>query len=140
MLAVCGLQPQQVVLEVLESGVKDLACLQSAMQGWRSRGFRIAIDDFGCQHSNFDRLGQLTPDILKLDRQLVHHAESNARAALILPSLIDMIHDLGASVVCEGVETAVQHRLCVEAGADPFQGFFYTRPAAQLYSTRPSTR
>lgn len=132
LLALCGLQPQQVVLEILEAGVDDLTLLQTAVQGWRQRGFRIAMDDFGCQHSNFDRLWQLTPDIVKLDRQLVHQAAHNRRAAIILPKLIEMIHDLGASVVCEGIETEVQHRICVDAGSDLLQGYFYARPSAQL--------
>lgn len=133
LLAICGLSPQQVVLEVLEAGVGDLALLQIAVEGWRQRGFQIAIDDFGCQHSNFDRLWRLTPDIVKLDRELVHQAQHNPRAAIILPKLVDMIHDLGASVVCEGVETVIQHRLCVDAGADLLQGYFYAYPAAQLH-------
>lgn len=134
LLALCGLQPQHVVLEILESGVEDLVLLQTAVQGWLQRGFQIAIDDFGCQHSNFDRLWQLTPDIVKLDRQLVHQAEHNRRAAIILPKLIDMIHDLGARVVCEGIETATQHHRCTDAGSDLLQGYFYARPAAQLHS------
>lgn len=135
LLTLCGLRPQQVVLEILEARVEGLEHLQNAVQGWRQRGFQIAIDDFGCQHSNFDRLWRLTPDIVKLDRQLVHHAEHNPRAAIILPKLIDMIHDLGARVVCEGIETPIQHRLCVDAGADVLQGYFYARPAAQLFKT-----
>ena len=133
LLHLCGLSPQQVVLEILESSVDDLALLQTALQSWRQRGFQIAIDDFGCQHSNFDRLWQMTPDIVKLDRQLVQQAAQNTRAAVILPKLIDMIHDLGARVVCEGVETTEQHQLCVDAGADFLQGYYYARPAAQLH-------
>lgn len=134
LLNLCGLQPEQVVLEILEAGVDNLALLQAAVTNWRERGFQIAIDDFGCQHSNFDRLWQLTPNIVKLDRQLVHQAEHNARAAIILPKLIEMIHDLGAHVVCEGIETATQHRICVDAGADLLQGYLYARPAAHLHA------
>lgn len=133
LLELCGLRTEQVVLEILEAGVQDLHQLQRAVQGWRARGFRIAMDDFGCQHSNFDRLWQLTPDIVKLDRQLIQQAQVNPRAAMILPKLIDMIHDLGAQVVCEGVENSAQHALCVEAGTDLLQGYFYARPAAQLH-------
>ena len=133
LLRLSGLSPQQVVLEILEANVDDLTLLQTAVQGWRQRGFQIAIDDFGCQHSNFDRLWQMTPDIVKLDRQLIHQAQHNSRAAIILPKLIDMIHDLGARVVCEGVETTAQHELCMDAGADFLQGYFYARPAAHLH-------
>lgn len=56
------------MLGVLESHVDDLQHLQEAIDAYRSRGFRVAIDDFGCQHSNFDRLWRLTPDIVKLAR------------------------------------------------------------------------
>lgn len=81
LLALCGLQPQQVVLEILEASVDQLELLQTALQAYRKRGFRIAMDDFGCQHSNFDRLWQLTPDLVKLDRHLIQQAEVNPRAA-----------------------------------------------------------
>lgn len=133
LLALCGLRPQQVVLEILESSVDRLELLQTAVQAYRKRGFRIAIDDFGCQHSNFDRLWQLTPDVVKLDRQLVQQAETNPRARLILPKLVEMIHDLGARVVCEGIETCRQHENCVNAGADLLQGFYYARPQPRLF-------
>jgi len=138
LLQLCGLRPQQVVLEILEAHVDNLALLQTAVQGWRERGFQIAMDDFGCQHSNFDRLWQITPDIVKLDRQLVHQAAHNPRAATILPKLIEMIHDLGARVVCEGVETHLQHQLCVDAGTDFLQGYFYAPPQAQLLVAQAS--
>ena len=57
---------------------------------------------------------------------------ANPRAALILPRLIGMIRDLGAAVVCEGIETAEQHARCVAAGADLLQGYYYARPAPRL--------
>jgi EAL domain-containing protein (putative c-di-GMP-specific phosphodiesterase class I) len=125
----CGLQPTQIVLEILESRVDNLQHLQEAIEAYRSRGFRVAIDDFGCQHSNFDRLWQLTPDIVKLDRSLIVQAVSNSRARRILPKLIDIIHDLGAQAVCEGIESADQHQLARDAGADLLQGFYYAKPS-----------
>jgi EAL domain-containing protein (putative c-di-GMP-specific phosphodiesterase class I) len=125
----CGLKPTQIVLEILESRVDHLQHLQEAIEAYRSRGFRVAIDDFGCQHSNFDRLWQLTPDIVKLDRSLIVQAASNSRARRILPKLIDIIHDLGAQAVCEGIETAEQHQLARDAGADLLQGYYYARPS-----------
>lgn len=128
----CGLQPRQIVLEIIEAHVDDLSRLQEALDAYRSRGFRVAIDDFGCQNSNFDRLWRLTPDIVKLDRELILHASDNSRARRILPKIIEIIHDLGAQVVCEGIETALQHALACDAGADLLQGYYYARPSAQL--------
>ena len=134
LLSYCGLKPTQVVLEVLESGIDDHERLAEAVAAYQQRGYRVAIDDFGCRHSNFDRLWLLSPNIVKLDRELLTQATTNPRAALILPKLVEIIHDLGALVVCEGIETEEQHRIAEDAGADLFQGFYFARPEARLRS------
>ncbi len=128
----CGLNPSQVVIEVLESRVPDLDRLIEALAAYQARGYRIAIDDFGCQHSNFDRLWRLSPDIVKLDRSLIVESTANPRARRVVPKLIEIIHDLGAKVVCEGVETFDQHLLAFDAGSDLVQGFYYARPAPAM--------
>ena len=132
LLGYCGLEPSQVVLEILESEVDDLENVQLAIDAYKSKGFRIAIDDFGSRHSNFDRLWLLTPDIVKIDRSLIVQADHNPRAAKMLPYLVRLIHELGAQVVCEGIETPVQHARAVDSGVDLLQGFYYARPQALL--------
>ena len=132
LLGYCGLRPTQVVLEILESRIDDLGRLVEAIAAYQRRGFRVAIDDFGCQHSNFDRLWRLSPDIVKLDRSLIVQSTGNSRARKILPKLVDIIHDLGAQVVCEGIETVGQHALAVNAGVDMVQGYLYAKPTAHL--------
>ena len=134
----CGLKPTQIVLEILESRVDDLPRLQDAVDAYRSRGFRVAIDDFGCQHSNFDRLWRLTPDIVKLDRSLIVQASEDKRVRRILPKIVGIIHDLGAQVVVEGIETLDQHVLALDAGTDLMQGFYYARPSAEVLTQRPA--
>ena len=135
LLKVCGLTPERIVLEILEARIDDLGRLQEAVSGYRSRGYRVAIDDFGCAHSNFDRLWQLSPDIVKLDRSLMVQAEANSRARRVLPKLVEIIHELGATVVCEGIENRTQHQLAADAGADWLQGYFYALPATALCRT-----
>lgn len=139
LLHMCGLKPRQIILEVLEAKVDDISRLNEAVAAYRERGYRVAIDDFGCEHSNFDRLWRLTPDIVKLDRSLILQGTSNERARRILPKIIEIIHELGAQVVCEGVENPEQHALAIDAGADLVQGYYYAMPASDLISraTRP---
>lgn len=129
----CGLRPTQVVLEILESDITGDQRLEEAVAAYQERGFRIAIDDFGSSHSNFDRLWRLTPDIVKLDREMMVQAIANPRARTILPKLIEILHDLEAQVVCEGIETEDQHALAADSGADMVQGFLYARPQAALF-------
>lgn len=137
LLHMCGLKPRQVILEVLEAKVDDISRLNEAVAAYRERGYRVAIDDFGCEHSNFDRLWRLTPDIVKLDRSLILQGTSNERARRILPKIVEIIHELGAEVVCEGIETPGQHALAIDAGADLVQGYYYARPSAKLFSHLP---
>lgn len=132
LLGYIGLKPSQVVLEIVESGIEDLDRLEKAVAAYQKRGYRVAIDDFGCQHSNFDRLWRLSPDIVKLDRSLLLQSVNNPRARLILPRLVEIMHDLGATVVCEGIETKEQHQVALDAGVDLLQGFYYARPRPLL--------
>ncbi len=136
-LGAVGVSPDNVVLEVIESEVDDLGRLGEVLQAYQACGFGVAIDDFGAQSSNFDRLWRLTPDIVKLDRGLLLNAGTNARARKILPKIVDIIHDLDALVVCEGIETQEQHEMAMEAGADMLQGYFYAFPAAVLHNGPP---
>jgi EAL domain-containing protein (putative c-di-GMP-specific phosphodiesterase class I) len=136
LLAHCGLTPHQVVLEIVESRIENLPRLIEAVAAYQRKGYRVAIDDFGCAHSNFDRLWLLSPDIVKLDRSLIVEAMRNGRARKILPKIIDIVHELGAQAVCEGIETAEQDRLATDAGADLLQGFYYGLPSPRLKSGR----
>jgi EAL domain-containing protein (putative c-di-GMP-specific phosphodiesterase class I) len=132
LLECCGVRPQQVVLEIVESLVADSTHLVEALASYQKLGYRIAIDDFGSRESNFDRLWNLSPDIVKLDRSLVTQSVVNPRARSVLPKLVDIIHELGATVVCEGIEDEEQHRIAVDTGTDLLQGYYYGRPAAQI--------
>jgi len=127
-----GLSPRRVVLEVLESSVDDFGLLQDAVRAYQLRGFGVAIDDFGAQNSNFDRLWRLEPDIVKLDRNMTLEAVRNPRARRILPKLVDILHDLGASVISEGVETPEHWEIAQGAGVDMVQGFLFSRPQSEL--------
>lgn len=136
LLNLCGLTPADVVLEILESRIDDQAHLTRAVTSYRQRGYRVALDDFGARHSNFDRLWLLEPDIVKLDRAMIVQGVENARARRILPRLIGIIHELGAVAVCEGIETAEQLALARESGADLVQGYFLSRPGSSPHQTK----
>jgi EAL domain-containing protein (putative c-di-GMP-specific phosphodiesterase class I) len=129
-LAGQGLSASAITIEILESSIEDFDALGSAVESYKTFGFRVAIDDFGARHSNFDRVWRLNPDYVKIDRTLVIEAATNARARLVLPKIIEIVHDLGARVVCEGIESDVHERVVIDSGADFLQGFLYGRPSA----------
>lgn len=127
-MAHLGLHPQQVVLEVIEEKLDDVAVLDGFIAKAREMGFRIAIDDFGVGDSNFERVWRLSPHIVKFDRALLLNAEHNRRARQLFRSLVAMIRESGSLAVVEGVETEAQAEIALETDADMFQGFFFGRP------------
>ena len=63
---------------------------------------------------------------------LIVQASENDRAQRMLPKIVDIIHELGASVVIEGIESADQHALAVDCGTDLVQGYYYALPASDV--------
>ncbi len=120
----------EVVIEILESAVSEEKLLVAAIANYRERGYKIAIDDFGKEHSNLDRIWTLSPEYVKLDGSIIQQAETNSRLQRILPMLVEIIRELGAEVVVEGIETQSQLELARHAGVNLVQGYLLGRPAA----------
>lgn len=120
---------QQIVIEVLEGAIRDPERLTEAVEYFRSRGCLTAIDDFGAGHSNFDRLYRLGPDFVKLDRSLIRHGCQDRKAGRLLFHLVTLLHEIGALVIMEGVETEDEALLALDCGVDLIQGFLFGRPA-----------
>lgn len=131
-LAEQGLRPEAITIEILESSIEDFDALGAAVASYKTFGFRVAIDDFGARHSNFDRVWRLDPDYVKIDRSLVLAAVTDRRARIVLPKIIEIVHDLGARVVCEGIENDAHERVAVDSGSDFLQGYRYGRPSATV--------
>ena len=120
----------KVVIEINESAVSQENLLAEAIANYRERGYQIAIDDFGKQHSNLERIWTLSPEYVKLDCSIIQQAEKNSRLQRILPKLVEIIRDLGAEVVVEGIETHSQLELAKHARVHLVQGYLQGRPAA----------
>src|SRR3954454_279434 len=126
-LAISGIDARWLTLEITEHVlVTEAAKSIQAMLELRSLGCRIAIDDFGTGYSSLSYLKRLPADELKIDRSFV--VALAAGDDVIVRSTIDLAHNLGLSVVAEGVESeAVADRLR-ELGCDAAQGTFVSYP------------
>lgn len=127
-----GLPPHRVVIEILESEIRQEEQLAAAVDYYRSLGCLIAIDDFGAGHSNFDRIWRIAPHIVKLDRSMIVQAAGNSMVRRLLPRLVSMIHESGSLALMEGIETEDQALIAMDAGFDFVQGYYFGRPAAQI--------
>ncbi|KPD14662.1 bifunctional diguanylate cyclase/phosphodiesterase [Paraburkholderia nemoris] len=126
-----GLEPERVILEILESHGGSVDDMSRAAALYREHGFLIAVDDFGAGQSNLDRLLRIRPDLVKLDGELIR-ATGHGTEQPILPKLVSLLHLAGMLVVVEGVETTEELILAVESNVDFAQGFLLGRPAAEI--------
>lgn len=90
-------------------------------------GFTCALDDFGSGFSNFNVLTTEGLTDLKIDRSLFRD-DRNQREHIVLKNIILSAHQLGMSVVAEGVETQAYVDYLQECGCDYIQGFIFYRP------------
>jgi diguanylate cyclase (GGDEF)-like protein len=123
------LTPARLVLEITESAIMDdpQRALQT-LERLHALGVKLSIDDFGTGYSSLAYLKRLPVDELKIDQSFVKHMETDLDDAKIVRSTIDLAHNLGLSVVAEGVETAKAWKLLAGLNCDEIQGYFVAKP------------
>lgn len=122
-----GIDNEDLMLEVTESAVMaDPDDAIGIMASVRDAGFRFGIDDFGAGESSLGYLSRLPVDEVKIDQAFAR--DLTPRNLAIVRSAVTMAHDLGLTVVAEGIETEeVAERLC-ELGCDKGQGWYFGKP------------
>ncbi len=135
-----GFDPQHIGLELIESRAFSSNELIDFVAHYRESGFLIIIDDFGCEHSNIDRLIQIQPDVIKVDRSIICNIEKDPYRQSILKSINSLAQMTGALCLAEGVETIEEIRACHLLGVDLFQGFAIAFPNPDLRHLEKETR
>jgi EAL domain-containing protein (putative c-di-GMP-specific phosphodiesterase class I) len=125
------ISPARLVVEVSEQEILEDDKVVAALEELRDIGVSFAIDDFGVGYSNLSRLELLRPDIVKLDQSFLTPLQTSRGSHLVLRRVIELVHDLGAIVVAEGVETQRQRDVLGDLGCDTVQGFLLGLPAAR---------
>ncbi len=121
--------PTALCLEITESAIMDDPLRAEATLNTLSKaGFKLSIDDFGTGYSSLAYLKRLPVDELKIDKSFVMAMESDEDDAKIVRSTIDLAHNLGLTVVAEGVESAAVLARLAELNCDEAQGYHMARP------------
>jgi EAL domain-containing protein (putative c-di-GMP-specific phosphodiesterase class I) len=130
------IDPRRIVIEVLEQAVAENTGFARTVDYLRDLGCMIALDDFGAGHSNFDRIWELQPEIVKLDRSFAVKSVDDPSARRLLPQIVSLIHEAGSLVLLEGVETEAQALAALDADIDFVQGYYFAMPQAMPIDTR----
>ena len=119
---------------LLEMEITETALMQSPLQAIETVkklcdiGIVISIDDFGTGYSSMAYLKKLVVAKIKVDKSFVIDMIKNENDNIIVRSTIDLAHNLGLTVVAEGVETAEAFERLKSLGCDTAQGYHMGRP------------
>jgi EAL domain-containing protein (putative c-di-GMP-specific phosphodiesterase class I) len=126
-----GLPPDLLEFELTESLItRNSEAVVATVDGLRSAGVRVAIDDFGTGYSTLADLRRFHVDALKIDRSFVRGMLAEPNDATIVRAVITLAHNLGITVVAEGVETEEQGAFLRRAGCDHAQGYYFGKPVS----------
>ena len=132
-----NIRPGQIIFEVVETeAIADTDRLAGILNTYRNAGFRVALDDLGSGHAGLTLLGDLHPDLIKIDRALVSRSTESESHRTICRSIVELGHELGKLVLAEGVETEDEYAFFRSLGVDLFQGYLFGKPAP-VPATRP---
>ncbi|WP_428025822.1 EAL domain-containing protein [Arcobacter sp.] len=124
-------QNNRIVFELLEDeNVKDFRSIKLFIKRVKKRGVMIAIDDFGAGYSNFERLLDFEPDILKIDGSLVKNIEKDAFSRNIIETIVTFAKKQKILTIAEYVENETIFNLLNEIGVDYSQGYYFGKPEA----------
>lgn len=134
-----GLHSAQIVCEIIEKEASSRSLLASLVEALRERHFKIAIDDYGADDSDFERVSVLKPDIVKFDALWVQRFLETQEGFALLRTMVRQFRDNGIMTLFEGLEEHWQVAACRELGVRLLQGFVLARPelAARGTGLRP---
>jgi diguanylate cyclase (GGDEF)-like protein/PAS domain S-box-containing protein len=124
-----GLVRDTLKLEVTESVMmENPGLVTQILERLKQMGVGVACDDFGTGYSSLSNLRRMPFDTLKVDRSFIEADADDAKAALILESIILLAHDLGLAIVAEGIGSQDDVDRLGALACDLGQGYFIGEP------------
>lgn len=123
-----GIDPRRIVCEVTEQKSTSQQALSSFVEALRDHGFRIAVDDYGAEESDMERVSALRPDIVKFDAQWITRLMDSRPGFALLSVMVKEFASRGIRTVFEGIEEHWQLEMAEESGAHMVQGYVLARP------------
>jgi EAL domain-containing protein (putative c-di-GMP-specific phosphodiesterase class I) len=128
-----------VVIELTEHlPMGNLPRLRRRLDALRERGARVALDDVGAGWSGLQQVAELRPDIVKIDRSLVHGLQHDEARQAVVELLCTLTDRLGGELVAEGIEVAEELHCVLQSGVRLGQGWFLGRPQFGWSSVPPA--
>ena len=123
-----GIGPERIVCEITEKRAISADALHHLVDCVRGAGYRVALDDYGADESDAERIGTIAPDIVKFDASWIKRLLETPAGFNLLAAMVTQFHDRGIETLFEGLEERWQLEMAEEMGVIYAQGFVLARP------------
>ena len=128
-----NIAPSRVILEILEgisaNGKKNHI---NQLNLLKQHGFSLAIDDFGSEYSNFERVLDLEIDFLKIDAKYIKDIDTNKKSYEIVKAISFFAKNVGIPCIAEFVHNAAVQKILLKLNIEYSQGYFFSEPSEKL--------
>jgi EAL domain-containing protein (putative c-di-GMP-specific phosphodiesterase class I) len=128
-----GINLNRYVLEIsgkLSQG--DVDHLDHLLNYYRTYGVKIAMDKIGDENGQLDRIGQISPEIIKVDLKALKSTETSRSFQDVLFTLSVLARKIGATLLFENIEMVHQLQFAWKNGGRYYQGYYLQKPTEQL--------
>jgi EAL domain-containing protein (putative c-di-GMP-specific phosphodiesterase class I) len=123
-----GLPTERLIFEFTENQRLDAGHVAGIIETYRRMGFATALDDFGAGHAGLGLLARFTPDLIKLDMELIRDIDTSLSRRMIVESVLRLAEAMGVTVIAEGIETEGEADTLAALGVRYLQGYWFARP------------
>jgi len=128
-----GLCLKRIILEISDRNYQgDLDQFDHLLQYYRTYGLKIAMASIGDESHYFERIGQLEPDILKINLQALKTTAIGVNFNDVLYSLSLLARKIGATLLFENIEMSYQLQFAWKNGGHYYQGFYLHPPTSEF--------
>ena len=127
--------PESVIWEISErTYVDDFAAFLRVVDFLTSKGYRVAVDDFGSGATTFKLTFSLKSHFIKIDKGIVRNVHENENKRFLLYKMIQCFYKPDNALVIEGVETEDELKSLIKIGYRYYQGFYFFKPSPKIPS------
>jgi len=128
------IDPSRITFEILESITieNNSTKITKKINRLKAAGYKIAVDDFGVQNSNFSRLLEMEFDMIKIDGVFIKDILTSKKKLDITKAIVNLAKTLKIKTVAEYVENEAVYDMVKECGIDYAQGYYIGKAKAEL--------
>ncbi len=130
-----GFLNHQLIIEITEKDIiQNYDGAFNTLDLLRSRGIRLALDDFGAGYAGLSLLAEYQPDIIKFDQSIITNIHRSHAKQSIVCSIFSCAEDMAITACAEGVENENEFHCLLDMGVKKFQGFLFGMPTINSYN------